>query len=62
MEIHKNLFASKKKYYLDQNEMPSQSANTILIHMSDKQLILPMNKVISTNNKETDHSIKAMEK
>lgn len=42
--------------------MPSQSANTILIHMSDKQLILPMNKVISTNNKETDHSIKAMEK
>lgn len=39
-----------------------KSANTLLIHRSDKQLILPMNKVISTSNKETDHSIKAMEK
>lgn len=42
--------------------MRSQSANTLLIHMSDKQLILPMNKVISANNKGTDHSIKTMEK
>lgn len=52
MEIHKNLFAFKKKYYLDQNEMLSQSANTLLIHMSDKQLILPMNKLISANKKK----------